>query len=418
MKKIYMYMGILLFSLSSCHKDNDENKMNTPPQQETTTASLTHFTITQQPTKTVYGLGETIDLNGLQVTGYYDDEQQRAIAVRPDQISGFSSAAPAEKQQITITIAGKQQHFFIRIAPVRVEKGVLTEILKGYKEIILPSSVEIIPKEKFYASQIDKVIMNEGLKVIGEMAFFGSSVQEIVFPSSLEKLEADIFYYCDRLKKVDLSMTQVTSLSSSLFALSGLEEILLPKTLKEIKSQAFLCTGKLKSVEVPENVTFIGREAFRESGLTHIQLPNGLTRLESRAFYHCPALSEVTTYGTTIREEADASIDASCLEGCTQLNRFEIPQSIRILGQGLLSGNQKVTKLTLPAQINEIHFSAFDHTGIKNVRVEATTPPNVYEKVWYGFPKDITAIYVPAASVKAYRKANGWKDYADKIVAY
>ena len=59
-----------------------------------------------------------------------------------------------------------------------------------------------------------------------------------------------------------------------------------------------------------------------------------------------------------------------CLEGCPQLTRFEIPQSIRILGQGLLGGNRKVTQLTIPANVTQINFSAFNNTGIKEVKVE------------------------------------------------
>ena len=74
-----------------------------------------------------------------------------------------------------------------------------------------------------------------------------------------------------------------------------------------------------------------------------------------------------------------------CLEGCPKLARFEIPESIRILGQGLLGGNRKVTQLTIPANVTQINFSAFNNTGIKEVKVEGTTPPQVFEKVWYGF---------------------------------
>ena len=55
---------------------------------------------------------------------------------------------------MTITIEGKQKSFTIQVAPVRVENGVLTEVLKGYNEIILPNSVKSIPKDAFRNSQI------------------------------------------------------------------------------------------------------------------------------------------------------------------------------------------------------------------------------------------------------------------------
>ena len=93
-------------------------------------------------------------------------------------------------------------------------------------------------------------------------------------------------------------------------------------------------------------------------------------------------------------------------------------KSIRILGQGLLGGNRKVTQLTIPANVTQINFSAFNNTGIKEVMVEGITPPQVFEKVWYGFPDDITVIRVPAESVEKYKNANGWKDFTNKITAF
>lgn len=194
--------------------------------------------------------------------------------------------------------------------------------------------------------------------------------------------------------------------------------LLLPATLREIGAQAFLKTSQLKTIEIPENVRTIGLEAFRESGITTVKLPNGVTTIAQRAFYYCPELTEVTTYGTVLNENPEAMIHPYCLEGCPKLTRFDISKSIRILGQGLLGGNRKVTQLTIPANVTQINFSAFNNTGIKEVMVEGITPPQVFEKVWYGFPDDITVIRVPAESVEKYKNANGWKDFTNKITAF
>lgn len=157
-------------------------------------------------------------------------------------------------------------------------------------------------------------------------------------------------------EKADLSKTKITKLPASTFVYAGIEEVLLPVTLKEIGSQAFLKTSQLKTIEIPENVSTIGQEAFRESGITTVKLPNGVTNIASRAFYYCPELTEVITYGTMSNDDPNAMIHAYCLEGCPKLTRFEIPQSIRILGQGLLGGNRKVTQLTIPANVTQINF--------------------------------------------------------------
>ena len=415
---LQMVLGAILLS---CSTENDEYKKDSPSAAnpvEPIGASLEDFSIEQLPAKTIYALGENIDLTGLNVTGKYDDGKQRPVKVSSEQISGFSSSVPVDNQVVTITIEGKQKSFSVHISPVRVENGVLTEILKGYNEIILPNSVKSIPKDAFRNSQIAKVVLNEGLKSIGDMAFFNSTVQEIVFPSTLEQLKEDIFYYCYNLKKADLSKTKITKLPASTFVYAGIEEVLLPVTLKEIGSQAFLKTSQLKTIEIPENVSTIGQEAFRESGITTVKLPNGVTNIASRAFYYCPELAEVTTYGSTFNDDPEAMIHPYCLEGCPKLARFEIPESIRILGQGLLGGNRKVTQLTIPANVTQINFSAFNNTGIKEVKVEGITPPQVFEKIWYGFPDDITVIRVPAGSVEKYKNANGWRDFTNKITTF
>lgn len=378
---LQMFLGTILLS---CSTENDEYRKDSPSAAnpvEPIEASLEDFFIEQLPSKTIYALGENIDLTGLNVTGKYDDGKQRPVKVTPEQISGFSSSTPVEKQEVTITLEGKQKSFSVQVSPVRIENGVLTEILKGYNEIILPNSVRSIPKAAFSNSQTAKVVLNEGLKSIGDMAFFNSAIQEIVFPSSLEQMEENIFYYCRNLKKADLSQTKLTKLPASTFVYAGVEEVLLPATLKEIGAQAFLKTSQLKTIEIPENVKTIGLETFRESSVTTVKLPNGVTTMAQRAFYYCPELAEVTTYGSTFNDDPEAMIHPYCLEGCPKLARFEIPESIRILGQGLLGGNRKVTQLTIPANVTQINFSAFNNTGIKEVKVEGTTPPQVFEKV-------------------------------------
>jgi hypothetical protein len=316
---LQMFLGTILLS---CSTENDEYRKDSPSAAnpvEPIEASLEDFFIEQLPSKTIYALGENIDLTGLNVTGKYDDGKQRPVKVTPEQISGFSSSTPVEKQEVTITLEGKQKSFSVQVSPVRIENGVLTEILKGYNEIILPNSVRSIPKAAFSNSQTAKVVLNEGLKSIGDMAFFNSAIQEIVFPSSLEQMEENIFYYCRNLKKADLSQTKLTKLPASTFVYAGVEEVLLPATLKEIGAQAFLKTSQLKTIEIPENVKTIGLEAFRESSVTTVKLPNGVTTMAQRAFYYCPELAEVTTYGSTFNDDPEAMIHPYCLEGCPKL---------------------------------------------------------------------------------------------------
>src|SRR5690606_12595444 len=50
---------------------------------------LQRIEITSLPDKTEYFVGETLDLTGLEVTGYYTDNSSKALKITMDYISGF-----------------------------------------------------------------------------------------------------------------------------------------------------------------------------------------------------------------------------------------------------------------------------------------------------------------------------------------
>lgn len=126
--------------------------------------TLIGLSIAQPPHKIAYTLGEPLDLDGLLLTGVYSNGKEYPVTVTPEQVSGFSSDAPADRLVLTIGIEDRQATFTVSIAPIRVQEGVLTEIYKGYSEITLPPHVTAIAPEAFMQNrQITRVVMNEGL---------------------------------------------------------------------------------------------------------------------------------------------------------------------------------------------------------------------------------------------------------------
>ena len=113
-----MLLNLMLFMVA-CGKESDEYKNNSPSigqSSDISEALLESFSIEQLPEKTIYTLGEKIDLTGIKVIGNYDDGQRRPVNVTLEQISGFSSSTPVEKQEVTVTIEGKQKTFAVQIA--------------------------------------------------------------------------------------------------------------------------------------------------------------------------------------------------------------------------------------------------------------------------------------------------------------
>lgn len=77
----------------------------------------------------------------------------------------------------------------------------------------------------------------------------------------------------------------------------------------------------------------------------------------------------------------------------------------------------QITELTIPASVTSIGDYAFTGNNASQMTliVLPTTPPTLGKNVFTLATGSV--IKVPAASVAAYKAADGWKDYASYIVA-
>jgi hypothetical protein len=77
-------------------------------------AVLQSIAVTSQPTKTVYALGDALDLDGLAVTGTYSDGTTKTETVSLADISGYN-ADMAGTQTLTVTVGGKTATFTVSV---------------------------------------------------------------------------------------------------------------------------------------------------------------------------------------------------------------------------------------------------------------------------------------------------------------
>ena len=145
----------------------------------------------------------------------------------------------------------------------------------------------------------------------------------------------------------------------------------------------------ITSVTIPNTVTTIDNEAFRGfKTITNITIPSGVTSIGNFAFYECYNLTNLTLPSVL------TSIGSQAFYTCTSL-----------------------THISIPASVTSIGASAFASCRIMQyIVVNSTTPPtiggNVFPAGNYTYP-----IYVPAASVDAYKAATNWSTYASRIFA-
>ncbi len=106
------------------------------------------------------------------------------------------------------------------------------------------------------------------------------------------------FQDCTALESVDLSNTNLTYISDSMFSrCSSLKEVKLPAGITSIKSMAFSSTA-IEHFDLPESLTEIGTSAFlRNNVIEEITIPAGVTEIPSSMISYCPNLKKVVIEG-------------------------------------------------------------------------------------------------------------------------
>ncbi|MBC2727058.1 InlB B-repeat-containing protein [Desulfosporosinus sp.] len=80
-----------------------------------TVPTLTSIAITTPATKTVYEIGETLDITGMVVTGTYSDDTAIPETITVANVSGFNSDVAEVDQVLTITVNGKTTTYKVQI---------------------------------------------------------------------------------------------------------------------------------------------------------------------------------------------------------------------------------------------------------------------------------------------------------------
>ncbi len=98
------------------------------------------------------------------------------------------------------------------------------------------------------------------------------------------------------------------------------------------------------------------------------------------------------------------------------LTNVVIPESVTLIGSYAFQGCSSLQSITIPGNVASVQNGVFyDCSNLTEIICKPTTPPTGGSIMFYNIASD-AKIYVPQGSVEAYKTANYWKDYADKIV--
>lgn len=162
----------------------------------------------------------------------------------------------------------------------------------------------------------------------------------------------------------------------------------------------------MENVTISEGVTDIEIEAFLSCNLNALTLPESLEAIGSGAFYNNPSLKSVNIPAKV------KTIKSQAFYECCGLTDLVIPEGVQTIGDYAFYNNS-LKNLTLPSTITSIgNYTFCSYSGsLQSITCNAATPPTLGDDV---FNIEITSsIKVPLASIAAYRKVYGWKNYSN-----
>ena len=261
--------------------------------------------------------------------------------------------------------------------------------------LVVPPLVTVLPTSAFayiqpvYNNETGEelpinIILPQNLTKIEIACFEGAWIKQITIPDTVTEIEDNAFAFCQQL-----------------------ESITLPPGIQKISNRMLLGCISLTSITIPASVTDIASRAFASSGLTSITIPSTVTTLGSDAFYNCESLAHMDIQAN-VTEIPEGFAEAS---GRTSVT---LPDTVETIGNSAFASTRaNLTEITIPASVTSIGDYAFaQNEAMTTVTCLAAIPPTFGHNAILS-----TTIKVPAASVTAYKAADGWKDYASYIVA-
>ena len=265
-----------------------------------------------------------------------------------------------------------------------------------------------VSSNAFYSCSSLRSIGNPKLTSIPDNAFYGCSSLEKIDLSMCTTVGSDAFYGCSKLQNVNIS--NCTYIGYSAFnGCSSITEVDL-SACKNLGISAFDGCKKLENVIGLENYKSIPSCAFRQTALKSVDLPV-CTTIGGSAFSGCSSLQSVDLPVCT-------TIGYSAFYGCSGLQSVNLPK-VESIGNNVFGGSG-ISKVSLPATLKSMGYQCFDN--VKEYTFNGTQPAVLTEQLssesYNNHPAFSGASYiirVPESAVDAYKAADVWKNYTDKI---
>ena len=282
------------------------------------------------------------------------------------------------------------------------------------ESVIIPEGVTTIGICAFAVCNLNALTLPESLEKIGVSAFgSNSSLKSVNIPAKVKTIDESAFSYCGLTDLVIQEGVQV--IGQDAFSNNSLENLTLPSTITKIDDEVFSHNNNLRTITC-NAVTppMLGYNAFYYSATSSVKVPLQSIAAYRQAdgwksfsnYYGGEEIIDGVTYRIDDKAAYVRAVDKTVSEICLAENvAFEGAQyPLYKIADNAFAGNGSITLVTVPATVETIGSNAFDGVTYPIIKIKATTPPVLASKL------PMLSAIVPPASVKAYKAANYWKD--------
>lgn len=297
--------------------------------------------------------------------------------------------------------------------------------------------------------ELEELIIPDNVKSINKYSFIGcTNIKKVIFPSDLKSIKDYAFSDCSGIKNIDLSLNNCSLGKYCFQNCTGLESILLPPNLYSINFASFWGCSSLKSIIIPDNLERIEMKSFYGcNNMTKITFGEKIHFIDYDAFYRCSNLNQVhiknlESWCNTVFYYATSNplIYAFHLYLNGELiKELIIPQNVKEIYNYCFMDCKDIVSVIIPDNVERINDYCFIRCdsletviigkNIKHIGENAFSNCNSITS-FYCYSEQVPStsnnafdnslgnaiLYVPSASVDAYKEAEPWKNFK-QIVA-
>ena len=269
----------------------------------------------------------------------------------------------------------------------------------------LPSTLVRIEKLSFYNYKGVGVVIPYGTKILGDSAFYGSTLQYVKVPSTVSIEGARQFVECKQL--VEMNMAMLTPYRQTLGNFitfpfpSGFHARVATPALADYQNTIpwmQMDDGMLTDGGYDVVWNFGGNNGLTVGSILNLQLNKAMIVRVHEDYRN--RYTEAMVKGNIVIPEKVSYWN----------NTFTVNE---ICDKAFMDAIE-LTGITLPNSLTFIGSQAFYNcTGLTEIHTRITNPASVPlgNNVFYGVPKTTCKLYVPRGTLQLYRNAAQWKDF-------